>query len=243
MSSGLIRIVCISTFALLSAFGAPLAQAQTCTVQATDLAFGTVDVLSNANSDTTGTISISCSGTAHEVVRVCLNIGHPNGSMPDGTSRIALGGTDQLQFQIYSDPGYRQPWGSWQQGSLGGIEVDIPLGADGTAPPVQRLMYGRVFGGQSRLLPTRYVASFSGSQTLFTAQYSRGIPCDALVSGSKRFPFTMSARVPARCSVSAAIMDFGTRGSLSSAIDASTCPTACRWMGGSPPSAIQPVGA
>lgn len=198
------------------------ASAQTCTISASDLTFGIVDVLLNSAVDTTGTVTMRCTGTANEIVRVCLNINYPNGSQPDGNTRIALGGNSSLAFQLYSDTSYRQIWGSWQQGSMGGLEVDVPIGPDGNSLTVQRMIYGRVFGGQSLIEPANYLASFSGSHTLYTASYARGIPCEALVSGAKRFPFKMTARVPSKCAVTTATMDFGIRTSLGKAIDAST---------------------
>jgi spore coat protein U-like protein len=203
-------------------FGAGNAQAQNCTVDATNLNFGAVDVILSEQVDATGTVNIHCSGTPYQIVRVCLNIGYPNASQPGMPARLALGGNDTLNFQLYTDPSHRQIWGSWQQGGLGGVEVDIPLGADGMAPSVQKMIYGRVFGGQSLVQAERYMASFTGSQTQYSAQYANGMPCAALVAGSKRFAFTLSARVPPKCSLNAGTMDFGTRTSLSRAIDAST---------------------
>jgi spore coat protein U-like protein len=210
--TGLFMLVCASL----------PAQAQNCTVDATNINFGTVDVLLNGSAEATGTVSIRCTGTAYQIVRVCLNVGYPNASQPGAPARLALGGNETLNFQLYTDPSYRQVWGSWQQGGLGGVEVDVSLGADGTAPSEQRILYGRVFGGQSMTSPERYIASFTGSQTQYSVQYATGIPCAALVSGSKRFPFTVTARVPPKCSVATATMDFGTRTSLSKPIDAST---------------------
>ena len=206
---------------LVAALAAP-ARAQTCTIAATDLNFGSVDVLLNGQEDTTGSVSVHCTGSPNEIVRVCLNLGYPNASQPDAASRLALAGADTLAFQLFVDPSRRQQWGSWQQGALGGVEIDVPLNGDGVGASVQQTIYGRVFSGQSRVAPGRYLASFGGSHTMASVQYARGIPCAGLVSGNQRFPFKVVARVPDKCTVTAGTMDFGTRTSLTNAIDAST---------------------
>ena len=136
----LARLIGIAFAAGIAALLLPgAAKAQTCSISASDISFGNVDVLSNEPTESSGSVSIHCSGQAHEIVRVCLSVGYPNGSQSSAPYRVAIGGgADVLNFQLYSDPAMRMVFGSWQYGGFGGLEVDIPLNADGAAAPVTR---------------------------------------------------------------------------------------------------------
>lgn len=199
-----------------------LALAQTCTATATaTINFGTVDVLLNAPVDITGTVTVSCTGLANRTVRACLNIGEPNGGTVGGV-RIAQSGVNTLNYELYSDAARTVKWSSSKTGGVG-VEVLVPINAAGTSTPVVRTIFGRVFAGQQTVPPGTYTAVFSGSFTQIQSRYSTvAQTCSTMTAIINRFPFTVSATVPAKCTVANASLDFGAAMGLMSAVNSST---------------------
>src|SRR5690242_18524063 len=77
------------------------ADAQSCSVSMTNVAFGTVNVLPGTAVDTTATVTVSCSGGGSSV-RACISIGC--GSACDATSRQMSGPTSHTaRYDLYSD--------------------------------------------------------------------------------------------------------------------------------------------
>lgn len=203
------------------------AEAQTCTITPpTTLNFGTVDVLANTAVDVSGTVSISCTGTANQQARLCLNMGDPNAEA--GGNRIAKNGTNQIRYDIYSDPGRTTRWSSWKGGTGAGVEVVFTLSTTGTySGSVQ--MYGRVFAGQQTVLAGNpsltYTEAFSGSPRLHqrVRYVSTGQLCPAMTTGTATWGnMTVSITVPKKCLVTGNTLNFGTTSALSAIVDAST---------------------
>ncbi len=207
---------------LISLVWCGLAQAQTCTVTPTSpINFGTVDVLLNAAVDITASVSVQCTGLANQTVRVCLNMGDPNAGTVGGVRR-ALSGANVLTYQFYSDAARTVKWSSWKDGGVG-VEVLVPLNAAGTSTPQVRTIYGRVFAGQQTAIPGTYTANFSGTLTHVRSRYtSTGQLCPAMTQGTLSWPFSMSATVPAKCTLGTATLGFGSPAALATNIDAST---------------------
>lgn len=215
------RLIPLAATLLFWGLSSLAATAQTCTVTATGLTFNPVDVLLGSSVDTTGTVSVQCTGAKNTTVRVCLNIGYPNGASPGG-NRIAISGTDQLAFQLYTDAARTNIWGSYLAGGPVGVSLNVSIKGSGSSSTVNQTVYGRVFGSQSTAGFGTFAALFSGTNAHFAAQYALGADCTTMTGGSNQFPFTVSAIVPAKCSVSNATLDFGARPVLSSNVDAST---------------------
>jgi len=215
------RLTALFTAMLLWSLSSLSAGAQTCTVTATGLTFNPVDVLLGSSVDTTGTVSVQCTGTKNTTVRVCLNIGYPNGASPGG-NRIAVSGSDQLSFQLYTDAARSTVWGSYLAGGPAGVSLDVSIRGSGSSATVNQTVYGRVFGSQSTVGFGTFSALFTGMNAHFAAQYAVGADCTSMTGGSNQFPFTVTAVVPAKCTVSNATLDFGAQSVLSSNIDAST---------------------
>src|SRR5262245_38635228 len=92
-----------------------LADAQTCTVSMTAVAFGNVNVLPGTLVNTTATITVTCSGGATNGQRVCISIGC--GSACDSTSRKMAGPSGATaRYELYSNSARTTLWGSWQTG-------------------------------------------------------------------------------------------------------------------------------
>lgn len=115
--------------------------ADSCSVTATSLAFGSITPVDNANIDATSTVSVTCSnGTAYEIR---LDDGVHSSDLTVATRRMSDGGLlsaeDFLSYQLYSDAGRSVIWGETTlvnvvtatgNGSLQGNTVygRIPLG-------------------------------------------------------------------------------------------------------------------
>jgi spore coat protein U-like protein len=198
------------------------AEAQTCTItRPSIISFGTVDVLLNAAVDITATIGVRCTGVASRTVRVCLNLGDPNGGTVGGL-RIARSGTNNLSYQLYSDPARTVKWSSWKTGGVG-VEVLVPIGPTGTSSTINTTMYGRVFAGQQTARVGTYNAAFSGTFTHRSQSYTTtGTLCPALTAGTATWGFTARAIVQAKCVLSSAAINFGAPTGISANIDAST---------------------
>lgn len=111
--------------------------ADSCSVTANALDFGNVDPISGADTDATSTIDVTCSnGTAYDV-------GLDAGTGGDGTvtgRAMNDGGTNTLNYSLYSDSGRSTNWGETV-----GTDTVANTG-DGTAQT--HTVYGRVPSGQ-----------------------------------------------------------------------------------------------
>ena len=216
--------LCLIAGAILFA-GASGARAQTCNYSISNVAFGTIDLTGGLAADSTGTLTVSCTGLANRVVRVCPNIGSGSGGdTGSGSPRKMVSGANSLLFTLYSDPARSIVWGSavWPWTAQYNVPtLDLSLSATGNASQTYTI-YGRVLGGQSAVPNGSYASSFSGNHTLFSAGYSTVGNCAAIsATGGAQPSFNVSANVARTCNLTTAPLNFGTQGSLSSNIDGS----------------------
>ncbi len=101
-----------------------------CTVAATDLAFGTIGLLSS-NVDSTSTLTITCTPTTP--YKVGLDAGDVSGSTVD--NRLMGSGTSTLRYQLYSDTARTQIWRD---------AVDSTVGGTGSGVAQAMTVYGRI---------------------------------------------------------------------------------------------------
>ena len=182
------------------------------------LAFGSVDVLAGVVVDTTSTITATCSGGGGTGQRLCISI--DAGSAGDATSRQLVSGGNTIRFDIYSNSGRTQLWGSWQTGyDTAGVTVDVP---QNSTTPIT--VYGRLFGSQQTVVTGSYSSTFTVSPFI---QYrnNNNTPCPA---GGKTANTSTSATatVIANCLISTTNINFGSTSSLASNIDANGAVTA-----------------
>jgi spore coat protein U-like protein len=212
---------------LLLMLAALPARAQTCTITPpSTFTLGTVDVLANMAVDVTGTVNISCTGTANQQVRLCLNLGDPNAEA--GGVRKAKNGTNQISYEIYSDPGRTTRWSSWKSGTGAGREVLLTLGTTGSYSG-SVTMYARVLAGQTGVVAGNPTLTYTEAFTTTAHSHQRaryvstGQLCPAMTTGTSRWG-NMSVRVlvPKKCLINGNTLNFGTVSSLNSAVDAST---------------------
>lgn len=112
--------------------------ADSCSVSASNLAFGNIDPLLNSTTatDATTTISVTCAnGTAYNVG---LNAGTATGATV--TARKMTSGTNTLDYALYSDSGRTTNWGNT-------VGTDTVAGT-GSGAAQSLTVYGRVPSGQ-----------------------------------------------------------------------------------------------
>ena len=195
---------------------------------ASTIAFGNIPLTGMTDVSTTFTVTCTTGGLSllgNVKVRMCLNIGDgSNGIGYFNPRRMLNGFGDPLEFQMYTDAGRSQIWGSY-----GNPIVQNPLLATfsysagvlgGNSGPQTFTIYGRV--PAQTLQAGSYTSSFSGAHTSIIYQYneafvgtaaypascSTGGGGGATVSGA--FPFNVSATVPPNCrAYTTTDLDFG----------------------------------
>ena len=210
--------------AILLLFNNEARAAASCTVTPTNLVFGDVSsaVLANAVSDTTGTISYSCTGAANNsTIRVCLELDHYNVS----NTRSMTSGSNTLNYQIYKDAARTSVWGNSTDGKV--ATVDLVTDGSGNASS-SSTMYASVLSGQTTAIVGSYSHSMPGSSdNRLTVASNTTNPCTSITSGSKNIAFTTTAIISANCNVSTTVMNFGSASTtISSNIDSTATITA-----------------
>lgn len=149
MNTKLIKhfVIAILGLAALASSGAFAAQATdqfqvqatvnaNCLVTANDLTFGTAyDGSSGTPNDSTTTISVRCTKTTGYTV-------HADAGLTSGSTlatRLMTNGSDNMQYNLYTDAGYTTIWGD----TTGGTGVFSGTGA-GMGAPQNHTVYGRI---------------------------------------------------------------------------------------------------
>jgi spore coat protein U-like protein len=180
------------------------------------LSFGSVSL--DGQTDAMVTFNVTCSTfglslLANAKVRMCLSIGDGgNGGGNFDPRRMVNTNGDPLQFQLYTDAGRSQIWGS-----LGNPTVPTPKGLDfdyavpllGGSQTLTVTLYGRV---PSQILTAGgYSNPFTGVHTAIAFRYNETLlgnaqyPASCVSGGiggssfNNAFPFTATATVPANC--------------------------------------------
>ena len=185
-----------------------------------------MDVLANTAVDVTGTVSITCTGTANTAARLCLNLGDPNAEA--GGIRKAANGANRISYEIYSDAGRATRWSSWKTGTGAGREVLFTLNAAGSYSG-SVIMYARVPAGQMSVVAGNPTLTYTEAFTTTAHTHQRvryvstGQLCPAMTTGVARWGnMTVSVSVPKKCLITGNTLNFGTVSALSSIIDVST---------------------
>jgi spore coat protein U-like protein len=209
-------VACNMTMPATDANAAP---SPTCTVSATTIAFGSVNVLAGAAVDTTSTITVTCSGGAGTGQRLCISIGA--GSAGDATSRQLVGpGAATLRYDLYTDSARTVLWGSWQTGyDTAGVQLDV---AQNSTTPVT--VYARLFGSQQTAATGFYSSTFTTDP--FVQYGNKGATACPTGNLNTSTSTSASATVVSSCNVGATTLNFGSQGVLNSNVDASSSVTA-----------------
>jgi spore coat protein U-like protein len=218
--AGILPVLIAGAFLLT---GLSQARAQTCNFSIDNMNFGNVDVTANTSATTSGTYSASCSLILLPALRTCPNVGAgTSGGDVSGDPRYLTSGSNQLQYNLFSDAGYATVWGSrlWV-GSSPPTDITTVTLTNGST---SRTMFARVPAGQQAVPPGTYTSSFTGHTAITYQAYVplTGPPsCATLANPSGTAPFTVTATVVASCAVSATTLDFGSTGVLLANVDSS----------------------
>lgn len=203
------------------------AQALTCSGTVTNIDFGAANLLDANPVDVMGTMTITCTSIPLlTVVKLCAGINTGSGGA-SGSARLLTGPSgNTLSYQLYQDSARTQAWGSMDNPSMGTVPaISLNGGLTGT-DSTTRTIYGRLFAGQSTMLPGAYSSSFTGTQVVLTyAPYLLvGLgSCVGFVGTQNAYPtFTAMASPGAGCNLSTNDLTFPSSGVLNSAVSGQT---------------------
>jgi spore coat protein U domain-containing protein, fimbrial subunit CupE1/2/3/6 len=114
------------------------AHAQACTISATSVNFGTYNVFNGSDTDSTGTVTYRCNGSARNIT-----IGLTQGASASFNQRQMQKGSESLTYNLFTDASRTNIWGD----GTGGTAVH----SNGNPPNntnVNLTVYGRVTAGQ-----------------------------------------------------------------------------------------------
>jgi spore coat protein U-like protein len=187
------------------------AHAQSCSTSAQPLAFGTIGT-PTAQRDTTANVTVTCSGSAGTVVRVCLALGA--GTVPSTVlNRRMFNGLNAVAYQIGSTPG-GAIWGDYL--TAAGQEVSVTIGGTGSGNTTAT-MYGRISSGQNVAAGT-----YNSTVSVQGRLPSGGSPCSNLTGTAlAATSFNASVTLGGACTITTSPVNFGTAPGLATALTAS----------------------
>ena len=202
-----------STAGLLLLFFSATAWAQLgCWVGMGSIQFGNVNPASGGDTNTTGSMSLSCSGASTPYVRVCIGLGAPVDSSWDPRYLLGQQTQKRLAWNIYKDASYTQIWGSAYSTTGSPRAVDLPMswGSGNT----QLSYYARV-PAQNDAVADTYNTTFrySSDAAVRAVGYNGSPPdCSSSMPIVSYFEFGVWATVQNDCAISASSLDFGATG-------------------------------
>ena len=135
-----------------------------CGVTTTNVAFGTYNPLAFGNTDTTGSIKVSCGGVAGLLIP--FNIAISTGGGGSYASRRLSSGANALAYNLYTDAAYTTVWGDGS-GASQLVSSGVTLDLAGLAPAQTFWVYGRIPGRQLTAVPGTYSDTLSVTLTYF----------------------------------------------------------------------------
>jgi len=196
----------------------PAAAAAVCTAAMSAVSFGSVNVLAGSAVDTTGTLTISCSGLKkNKSYRFCTDIAA--GADVSGSQRRMASGTNRLSFDLYKDAARSQQWGNYANNFLGGgSQNDFTSDGSGNLS-ASVTVYARLAALQQTATPAAYVeAMLSGAGQSMRYDETAGANCPT-GANTALFSFTVAATVLTSCQVTATNLSFGSVGLLTANLD------------------------
>jgi spore coat protein U-like protein len=115
------------------------AEAATCSITTTPVAFGTYDVFSSVPTDTTGSVSFTCDGSA---TNIFITLSRGVGSGANFNRRRLTGPSDTLDYNLYLDAARTTVWGE------GGSTSTYTNASPPNSTAIVVTIYGRISAGQ-----------------------------------------------------------------------------------------------
>lgn len=173
------------------------ASAQSCTTTVSAVSFGNADVTANSATDTTAELKITCSGySAGATLLACPALGPGSGGVSAGCRAMLRPlGSEALAFELYSDGGRTEVWGSV---AVPQTLVINPSGAGEVSIPI----FARVFGGQSTVPVGSYSSTFCGTNVSIRCGLKTGaVTCMSALANTSTASFTGTATVAPQCTL------------------------------------------
>jgi spore coat protein U-like protein len=133
MTRTLVRVLIVAAAWLFSTTGA-LAQAPSCTISTTSVAFGNYNVFTTTPDDSTGTITYRCNSTAANI-----SISLSDGSSTTFSPRTLRKGSEVLSYNLYRNAARTQIWGNGTGGTSVYTQSNPPNNQN-----VNVTVYGRI---------------------------------------------------------------------------------------------------
>jgi spore coat protein U-like protein len=136
-------------------------------------------------------------------------------------------GSNRLNFDLYQNAALTQEWGNYPNGNLGGGNQSVFTSSPSGTISATVTVYAVLDGSQQTAVPGSYSENFTAGNTN-DVQYGSLSSAGNCPTGSStsQFAFTVSAALVAGCNVGATTLNFGSTGSLASAINAASTVTA-----------------
>lgn len=137
---------------LAGLLAAPQAQALclpavcTCNVVVTNIVFAAYNPLAFGNTDSTGSVKVTCGGVVGLLVPFTVDLGKGGGT--SFSTRRMASGANTISYNVYLDSNYTTVWGDGTT-STGRISSSVLLDALGLTPGVTFTVYGRIPAGSS----------------------------------------------------------------------------------------------
>ena len=140
------------------------ADATTCTVSTSGIAFGTYSPFSTSPNNSNGTLTITCKGGGNQSsipYAIALNSGVYSGGSFSNRRMILSTGGSYLSYQLYTNASYSQIWGDGLTGGTSTVSGSCVL----TAKP-SRCTSTQTIYGQIPALQTPFAGSYSDTITV-----------------------------------------------------------------------------
>lgn len=203
------------------------ADALTCTITMTDVAFGSVDPLAGAVVDVSANLTVACSDLIFPLldstVGVCVYLDEGSGGSDGTTYRYMRQGVETLPFNLFKDAARTQIWGSESIfSSTGAQRIIVTLtgllpSTGSTVVPV----YGRIPAAISDRPSGSYLSTFTGGARA-RYSYTDTLACNGVAGTQATDTFVVTGTIISTCAVEADDLDFGSNTRLDSAVDATT---------------------
>ena len=195
------------------------AKAQSCSVFAPNLAFGTVPA--DGAVVTGGTVLlVNCTGTANNQLRLCPYIGTGSYTAPTGGPRVMKSGSNSLSFDVYTSAAFTQ---RFVNGQIDGSnpETLVTLSSGGSSNS-NILVYGRIPSGATTGAPSGTYTTTFNAGTVVTFGYSSTFSSCSTTFGrsSAAYSFDATVTLQPTCSLSTTAVTFVTGSSLAANVDA-----------------------
>ena len=135
-----------------------------CGVTTTNVAFGSYSPLAFGNTDSTGSVKVSCGGVAGLLIP--FNIGISAGYSGSYATRRLKSGANLLAYNLYTDASYTTVWGDGSSASQL-VNASVTLDVLGLSPTQTFYVYGRIPGRQLTAVPGAYSDTISVTLTYY----------------------------------------------------------------------------